>query len=284
MKDKYFGIDERTFNLIIDYFKLKDEIKFVKIYGSRYRAEARPSSDIDLLVEGTFKHEKIYEIKQEINNLKHPYRIDFVDVYSTDAVDITFVRRNFYVSEIIYARSDYFPNETYKKITGVKKIEHEGYPRWVYRYFNYFGEKLKLFLQDTDEMISYHENNIDNINYQIELFGRFKNIFEGCWKVYKDYLKEILGIKLFLPREIFEVAEQKGLLEDKNVWFSMIDDFKIMTDYAFVDINDEMIYKLKTYYIPAIKAEKEYFKKEYLEHVKDNKLYFNNQDLNCKQM
>ena len=56
-----------------------------------------------------------------------------------------------------------------------------------------FGEKLKSFLQDADEMISYHENNIDNISYQIELFGRFKNIFEGCWKVYKDYLINLLN-------------------------------------------------------------------------------------------
>ena len=276
MKDKYFGIGEFAFNLMIDYFKLKEEVKFVRIYGSRYKGEGRPASDIDLLIQGTFEHEKVYEMKQEINQLKMPYRIDFVDVYSPEAYDINFVQRNILSSELIYSRSDYFADEDAKEISKVDIKRTDEYPRWVYRYFNYFGEKLKLFLQDTDEMISYHENNIDNISYQIELFGRFKNIFEGCWKVYKDYLKEVLGIKLFLPREIFEVAEQKGLSEDKNVWFNMIDDFKIMTDYAFADINDEMIYKLKIYYIPAINAEKEYFQDEYLGYVKDNKFFLNN--------
>ncbi len=274
MKDKYFGVGEYTFNLIIDYFKLKDEVKFVRIYGSRYRGEGRPSSDMDLLVEGTFEHEKIYDMKQEINKLKTPYRIDFVDVHSPDPIDIDFIQRNLHVSELIYARSDYFPEEDFKEISDVKERPFEGYPRWVYRYFNFYNSKLDVFLQDVDEMIKYHENNIDNIEYQIGIFGRFKNMFEGCWKVYKDYLKEVLGIKLFLPREIFTVAEQKGLLEDKNVWFSMIDDFKIMTDYMFADINDEMIYRLKNYYIPAIKAEKEFFKAEYLEHVKDNLFFY----------
>lgn len=274
MEDKYYGFGEYTFNLLIDYFKLKDDVKFVRIYGSRYRGEARPASDIDLLVDGTFEHDKIYDYKKEINTLKMPYRIDFVDMNSPDPIDIDFVQRNLHVSDLIYARSDYFPDEDYEALSDVKIRTFEGYPRWVYRYFNFFNSKLDKFLADADEMISLHDNNIDNYDYQIPIFERFKNMFEGCWKIYKDYLKEVLGIKLFLPREIIEEAYNKGLLPDKEVWFNMIDDFKIMTDYPFMTICDEMIYRLKTYYIPAIKAEKEFFKEEYLEHVNDNLFFY----------
>lgn len=45
----------------------------------------------------------------------------------------------------------------------------------------------------------------------------------------------------------------------------MIKDFKIMTDYSFSDINDEMIFRLKERYIPAMFEIRDYFEGMFLE-------------------
>ncbi len=260
MKDKFFELGEYTYNLLIDWFKQKDSIKIVRMYGSRYRGGARKSSDIDFLLEGTFQHDMIYNFKQEINSLKHPYRIDFVDIKSEESMDSYFTERNFKISEIFYLRSDYFPEETYVE-QGPKGIrEFEFYPRWVYRYRSYFMWKFEEFMPDVNDMIISHENNYDDIQAQIDIFGRFKNIFEGCWKLLKDYAKDEFNKKIFLPREIFEFAQEKNIIKNKKVWTDMIYDFKIMTDCPFVEINDEMIYRLKIVYMPAMIELREYFK------------------------
>ena len=60
------------------------------------------------------------------------------------------------------------------------------------------------------------------------------------------------------------------VISDKEVWFDMIKDFKIMTDYSFSDINDEMIFRLKERYIPAMFEIRDYFEGMFLEVTKTN--------------
>ena len=77
---KTFGLDEYTYNLLIDYFKSKPEIKIVRIYGSRLLNNIRYSTDVDMFIEGTYYESQVEEFKNEINSLRHPYRIDLIGV------------------------------------------------------------------------------------------------------------------------------------------------------------------------------------------------------------
>lgn len=49
----------------------------------------------------------------------------------------------------------------------------------------------------------------------------------------------------------------------------MIKDFKIMTDYSFSDINDEMIFRLKNRYIPAMIELRHFFKEMFDEETRN---------------
>ena len=270
MSDKYFGLSEYAYNLIIDWFKSKDCIKAVRIFGSRSRCGTRFASDVDFLIEGNFSLDYLLEIKQELNTLRHPYRIDLVSVSSQEWIDVDLVQRNYSASKLFYLRSDFFPNEMYKEITINNLRDWENYPRWVYRYRNYIELKLEDFLNDFQLMLDYHENNYDDINMQISLFERFKNIYEGCWKIIKDYAKSTNNKKIFLPREIFKYAYENKIISNKEVWFDMIHDFIIMTDCPFNQINDEMIFRLKERYIPAMFEIRDYFEGMFLEVTKTN--------------
>ncbi len=256
----HFGLDEYTYNLLVEYFKTRREIKNVKIFGSRVNGTARKSSDLDLLVDGTFKPETLIVYTDEINKLRHPYRIDLIDV--NDRANEKFVGINYYCSECLYNIHDYFPNERFFEKNSIVKIE-DSRPRWQRRYesrfkikYDSFMEKLNIYEQ------SLPESNM--IDFQIEMFVAFKAVYEGCWKMAKDYLKD-LGTVIFFPRDVLKQCYKLGIIKNLNIWYEMIYDINIMTDEMFVDVRDELFYRLKENYLPEIFNVQKYFTEKYPE-------------------
>ncbi|MBR1943196.1 nucleotidyltransferase substrate binding protein [bacterium] len=263
-----FGLDDYTYDLLIEYFKSKPSIKFVRIFGSRTLGKARHSSDLDLLVEGTYPEFMLPIFLKEINELRHPYRIDMIDINTKDTTDSDFVSKNYATSEYFYNSKDYYPLDTYEGKNDIKVIDDER-KRWQRRYQGNFHSKYLNFKEQIKQLDNQLENGIEDINFQIKLFEAFKSVFEGLWKTLKDYYKE-QGIKIFMPRQLLKRAVADGILPDFDVWSMMIYDFNVMTDEPYVSVKDELIYRLKNNYLRAIEDFNNYFSKLYAEEVNEN--------------
>ena len=74
-----FGINEKSYNLLTDFFKQHEEVQIVKVWGSRLDGTYHSSSDIDLIIKFTHKT-NIYILEKEINKLPIPYRIQITDI------------------------------------------------------------------------------------------------------------------------------------------------------------------------------------------------------------
>lgn len=276
-----FGLDDYTYDLLINFFKSKPEIKIVRIFGSRVMGKSRKASDLDMLVEGTYDAQTLTSYVDEINALRHPYRIDLIDMNTENLLDETFVCRNHSTSEYFYNSKDYYPTDDYTEKGCPTK---EGYvyhgefytdptkndkKRWQYRYKGIFCNRYDNLKEKWTKFLSAGEINNQDINFQIKIFESFKGVFEGAWKTIKDFYKE-QGVKMFMPREILKKAHEDGIISDYKVWSDMIYDFNIMTDYQFFYIKDELLYRLKAKYLHAIDEFDKYFSDLYEKDVNEN--------------
>lgn len=73
-----FGIEQRTINELISYFKTKQDIEKVIIFGSRAKGTFSKGSDIDFAIL-TQNHEQFYKISAELDELPTPYKFDVID-------------------------------------------------------------------------------------------------------------------------------------------------------------------------------------------------------------
>ena len=69
-----FGLPERTMNELIEYFKSREDIEKVVIYGSRAKGNYRNGSDIDFAVWSD--KEPPLSIALELDELPTPYMFD----------------------------------------------------------------------------------------------------------------------------------------------------------------------------------------------------------------
>ena len=249
---EHFGLDEYTYNLLIDYFKSKPEIKYVWIFGSRVLGTSRKSSDIDLLFESTIEDPFYLPYKKELNKLKHPYKIDIISINS----DSQWIKEFAYLvkkdTKILYKREEYFPNEEFYKSTfiGSDIIEDKG-TRWIFRYKRSINRIFYDYKSQLEQVINNIENNILDIEFKNKFLDSFKHIFEGCWKTTKDYLNSF-NIHRTLPRDIFDAAYEQNIISNLDIWHNMITDFNIMTDERLNIIFDELLYRIKNIYYPEI--------------------------------
>lgn len=254
-----FGFDEYTYNLLIDFFRSKPSIKIARIYGSRVLGKNRKSSDIDMIIEGTFPDFMLEVFTEEVNSLKHPYRIDFASVSSEDKLDETFIARNFPSSEYFYKAKDFYPLDKYEEQGCPNPILDFDNTRWKLRFSGNFNKKFEDFLLLLKDYVAQLEGDEYDIRFQITFFEKFKGLFEGAWKTLKDYYKE-KGEKILLPRQLLLRAFQDNIVSDFGVWNNMIYDFNIMTDEEVMTIDDEIFYRIKTKYMPAMLELNQYFK------------------------
>ena len=108
-----WGISEQSYKKITEVFLSFEDLKIVRITGSRVTQNYRKFSDIDLISEGTYStgtYNIIYDILLSLNI---PYIIDMNDIYKGTK---PFIYRNIVRSNIFYNRKDYFPDDKYKSI------------------------------------------------------------------------------------------------------------------------------------------------------------------------
>ncbi len=253
-----FGLDDFTYYTLINYFRTKYFIKIVRIYGSRASNEnLRKSSDIDLLIEGIYNEDLLKIYKEEVKNLRIPYKIDIIDVCEYNRFE-DFIPRVYSKSKIFYNISDYI-EDNYVKKTISKKIELANLNRWQYRYINGFTVSFKDFFEFYD--VNKDSDNLDVLN---ELYYLFTCVHKFAWKILGDYLKE-QGIFVFTPRKIFKTAEQYKIIKNSKDWIDIIYDINIYKTEDFENVKDLLLNRLKQNHIVLIKKFKEDFLKKYIE-------------------
>jgi len=82
MDFEHFGLYERSYNKIMDYFKTQPQIEMVKVYGSRAKGNWKEASDIDFALFGDLTFEDISRISGDLYELSTPYKFDVLD-YAT---------------------------------------------------------------------------------------------------------------------------------------------------------------------------------------------------------
>ena len=77
-----FGISDKSYRLILQYFLSQEDIRKVMIFGSRALGTYRNGSDIDIVVWGNELNE--ISIKTDLEELSTPYMYDVVDYDKLD--------------------------------------------------------------------------------------------------------------------------------------------------------------------------------------------------------
>ncbi len=269
---EYFGLDEYTYNLLIEYFKSNPEIKIVRIFGSRILGSSRRCSDIDMFIEGTYSEDKVKIFNNELNCLRHPYRIDIISVNETEDIKKELVLRRLRQSKCFYLRKNYIDNELNEPYVNNFVDEFDNIDLWFYIFRCRFILNLEELYRLLNQINGQIKNNIFDIDLQLNFFRVFKQVFEGCWRTIKEYLKND-EVKLFLPRDIFVQAAKLDIIQDEKIWENMIIDFNIMTDEDIRFIKDELLYRLQYTYLPEIENLKKYFQIKFCEIHYDSKLF-----------
>lgn len=249
-----FGLNEYTYNLLIDYFKSNSEIKFVKIIGSRAKGKFRRASDIDLMVDGTFESDNFEKYIKEIKSLRIPYRIDLIN--TKKANNMKFIYTNYCNGKYFYKAKDFYKNETYEEIFKTEIFDTR--QRWKQRYesricgsYDLFWDKYKIYKQE-------YKN---DIILEKDLILYFKKAYEALWIVTKDYLKE-QGILLYFPRDVMKKAYEIGIIDNYKIWNDIIYYLNIITDEPFIEVREELIYRLSSY-VKAFQNLQHYFGEKY---------------------
>ena len=271
-----FGLDDYSYNLLIDYFKSKPKIKIVRIFGSRSRGQSKKCADLDFFVEGPISDDEIYQYKKEIENLRHPYCIDLVSLNTEIPSGIHFIKCSFKYSKYFYRRSDYFSDESYNEMNTTSTEEIDSSIRWKYCFERSFVRVLNDFKTDYGVMKNQLKMGIYDIHTQIAMFTEFKKVFEGIWKTLKYYLKENKLAYESMPRNVFKAAEKFGVIDNYKIWSDMIYDFNIMTDEPFINTKDELIYRLENIYLPEIEKLFEYLSEKYEQGIQNEISTFKN--------
>lgn len=77
-----FGLSQRTIDELLNYFKSKQEIQKVLIFGSRAKGNFRRGSDIDFAV--IVNNIPVSHIAWDLGELPTPYKFDVVNYDSID--------------------------------------------------------------------------------------------------------------------------------------------------------------------------------------------------------
>lgn len=77
-----FGLNEKTSELLKDFFNKIPEIQMVKIYGSRAIGNYRKGSDIDFALFGDLNKNLVSKVAIAIDELNTPYMFDITN-YNT---------------------------------------------------------------------------------------------------------------------------------------------------------------------------------------------------------
>lgn len=80
---------------------------------------------------------------------------------------------------------------------------------------------------------------------------RFEFTFELCWKMLKDYLYD-KGIEANNPRDVFKEAYQNGLLNNEEIWITMLKD-RNNSSHTYDQILADLVFANIKTYVPEFK-------------------------------
>ena len=84
-----FGLDEVVIEKINKIFSVYHKIQQVIVYGSRAKGNYRPSSDIDLVIEGkAITLSQLLKIENELDDLLLPYKMDLSLLHKINSEDL----------------------------------------------------------------------------------------------------------------------------------------------------------------------------------------------------
>ncbi len=94
-------------------------------------------------------------------------------------------------------------------------------------YMNKFEYKLENLMKATNKLEAVTLREIEDDAFMAEvlrdsMIQRFEICYELVWKTMKDYLIYLGFEAESTPRGVFQIAYQNGLIEDSEIWLSMI--------------------------------------------------------------
>jgi predicted nucleotidyltransferase len=95
-----YGLNLKDIGHINNVFSRHPNVEKAILYGSRAKGTQRYNSDIDLVMIGSISLVELYQIKEEIDEILLPYKVDlslFEKIENKDLIDhIQRVGRNFF--------------------------------------------------------------------------------------------------------------------------------------------------------------------------------------------
>ncbi len=74
-----FGLDEKTTQIIRQFFAMEEQVEKVMIFGSRAIGNYKNSSDIDFAIVGQLSDKDLRHIATCLDELPTPYKFDVLD-------------------------------------------------------------------------------------------------------------------------------------------------------------------------------------------------------------
>ena len=210
-----------------------DFIEQIWLFGSRARGDNQERSDIDLaIVCPNATKEDWHKVTYIINQADTLLNIDCVK-FDEHILTTEFVKNILKDKKVIYMKELAWKDFFYTLGNAVNRLQE--------------------VLQHTD---------IDNIEYLRDAsIQRFEFTIELFWKV----LKKILAyekVETGTPRDTLSKAYQYHLIQDEEVWLSMLDD-RNNTSHAYKEKEAKLIFDHIKNYCPVFVATYEDLKKKY---------------------
>ena len=221
-----FGLENDILNKIYQILnKYKDNISWVKIFGSRATGNYNFNSDIDIAI----------SLKTNIYNLLKADMEESDIFYKIDLVNYNELTNNKLKVSIDKEGILIFDSENGEDIKTVKlAIKIEGYDNAI--------EKLNKSLEKDikeDEL------------YLDAIIKRFEFSYELAWRLMKRFLS-YEGVDAQSPRAVIREAFNNGLINNPNVWLDMLEK-RNLSSHTYNQETAETIYKfIKEKYIKEL--------------------------------
>lgn len=214
-------------------------IEEIWLFGSRARGDNQPRSDIDIAIICPNATDKNWhQVNDIIENADTLLKIDCIR-FDTLTKNDAFKNNIIKFKKIIYSKDSSMSTTLFWK-----------------DYFDSLGQALKRLAE-----VLTHED-IDKIDFmQDATIQRFKFVIELYWKV----LKKILSyekIDATTPREVLRKSFQFKLIDDEEIWLSMLDD-RNNTSHVYKQEEAKKVFEHIKLYLPVLEKTYSLLKKNY---------------------
>ncbi len=252
-----FGIDEKSYSLIIEFFKNHSQIKIVKLFGCPKQAcQQKCLKTLNLIMFGIYTSNEFLKLKETLTSLKQPYTINLFNSYSYHWYDeINYIETQWNKSPIFYRSEDY---KNYTKELKIN-LKSKNYKSWEID----FIELLKRICCVECNLLERKQHEImnkDESSLKIDLYKTLHECYMFFINVLNDYFQYQIQGNRMLPRDLLKTAFDKGIIVNLNTWYSMIDDFNRYysnNDYINFDKFEKDFHKfennVKNIYLPELK-------------------------------